>query len=122
MRTAAVEKGPPTRQSKDEIPSVLSLGSQDKGKTDYASIGIFAVVLILLIGAGVYFTLNMDRGVLSQPLDKLSKLTEDVSRYGKAILTSFKNRAGPKARKPDPQKSMCAKGTTIIRPTNRKKP
>jgi hypothetical protein len=79
------------------------MGTRDKGKRDYTAIGIFSVVLTILVAAGVYFTLNLERGVLNKPLETVSKAVEEISQYGK-------------------KKSMCAKVTTIIRKTGLKKP
>jgi tetratricopeptide (TPR) repeat protein len=89
---------------KYETSSVLSMRPRDKGKRDYLSIGIFSVVLTILVAAGVYFTLNIDRGILNQPLQKFSKLVEDVSQYGKTIFDEFQ-----KARQPKSQKTRLVK-------------
>jgi len=104
VQTPAADTQPSGRRPKYEPSSVLSMRSQDKGKKDYTAIGIFAVILSILIAAGVYFTLNIDRGVLNQPLHKLSKLAEDVSQHGKAIFDEFQ-----KARQPKSQEARLAK-------------
>jgi len=118
--TAGREKSPGPR-TKDEISSVLSMGPQDKGKRDYTAIGVFAVVLTLLIGVGVYFTLNVDRGVLNQPLDKLSKLVEDVSRYGKAIYGEFQKSRQPKSQEAQVAKKHVRKGYDHYKANQQKK-
>ena len=104
VRTPAAGTKPSGPRPKNETPSVLSMRSQAKAKKDYTAIGIFAVVLTVLIGAGVYLTLNIDRGILNQPLQKFSKLAEDVSQYGKAIFDEFQ-----KARQPKSQEARLAK-------------
>lgn len=104
VQTRASDRRPPDRSPTYKIPSVLSMGTQDKAKKDNMAMGVFAIVLALLIGVGVYFTLNIDRGVLNQPYDKLAKLVEDVSRYGKAIFDEFK-----KSRQPKSQETRLAK-------------
>lgn len=92
------------RRPRYESASVLSMGSRDKAKKDYTALGVFAVVLALLIGAGVYFTLNMDRSGFDQTYNTLSKLVEEVSRYGKAIFGELL-----KSRKPQSQTTRMAK-------------
>jgi tetratricopeptide (TPR) repeat protein len=121
VRTTAADKRPPAPRPKDEMSSVLSLSSQDKGKKDYTALGVFAVVLTLLIGAGVYFTLNMDRGVLNQPLNKLSKLVEDVSRYGKAIFDEFQKSREPKSQETRLAKKHMRKGYDHYKANRQKK-
>jgi tetratricopeptide (TPR) repeat protein len=79
-----------------EIPSVLSMGTRDKGKRDYTAIGIFSVVLTILFAAGVYFTLNLERGVLNKPLETVSKAVEEISQYGKTIFGEFQKTRQPK--------------------------
>ena len=81
---------------KYETSSVLSMGTRNKGKRDYTAIGIFSVVLTLLVAAGVYFTLNLERGVLNKPLETVSKVVEEVSRYGKIIFGEFQKTRQPK--------------------------
>ena len=93
-----------------ETSSVLSMSPRDGGKKDYTAIGIFAVVLALLIGAGVYFTLNIERDVLNQPLQKFSRLVEDVSRYGKTIIDQFQKVRQPKSRENRLVKKHVRKG------------
>jgi tetratricopeptide (TPR) repeat protein len=89
---------------KYETSSVLSMRQQDKGKKDYTAIGIFSVVLTLLVAAGVYFTLNLERGVLNKPLETVSKVVEEVSQYGKIIFGEFQ-----KTRQPKDQQARLAK-------------
>jgi len=89
------------RQSSDTRPkfetqSVLSMHRQDKGQRDYAAIWVFAVVLTVLTASGVYFSFNLERGILSQPLQSISKLVENVSRYSKSIFSAFDNARQPK--------------------------
>jgi tetratricopeptide (TPR) repeat protein len=81
---------------KYETSSVLSMRTRDKGKRDYTAIGIFSVVLTLLVAAGVYFSLNLERGVLNKPLETVSKVVEEVSRYGKIIFGEFQKTRRPK--------------------------
>lgn len=82
----------------DQASSVLSMRPQEKGKRDYPAIAIFAVVLGVLIAAGVYFTLNIDRGTLDKPFQQVSKLIDDVSRYGKTIIGEFQKVLPPQNR------------------------
>lgn len=89
---------------KYEISSVLSMRPRDKGKKDYTAIGIFSFVLIILVAAGVYFTLNLERGVWNKPLETVSKMVEEVSQYGKIIFGEFS-----KTRHPESQKARLAK-------------
>ena len=89
---------------KYETSSVLSMSKREKGKRDYTAIGIFSVILAILIAAGVYFTLNLERGVLDKPLETVSKAVEEVSRYGKIIFGEFQ-----KTRKPKNQQARIAK-------------
>ncbi len=81
---------------KSAVSSVLSMGPQDKGRKDYLAMGVFAVVLSALIATGVYFSFNIDRGDLNQPLQKISKLFDEVSQYGKTILGEFQKDRQPK--------------------------
>ena len=96
-------------QAKNERQGIKFL-NQDQGKKDYTAIGIFAVILSILIAAGVYFTLNIDRGILNQPLQKFSKLVEDVSRYGKAIFDEFQKVRPPKSQETRLAKKHVSKG------------
>ena len=95
VQTLATERNQPAGRespgprSKYESSVVLSMGSQDRGRKDYLAIGVFAVVLSALITTGVYFSFNIDRGALNQPLQKISKLFDEVSQYGKSILRQF---------------------------------
>jgi len=84
---------------KYETSTVLSMGKRDKGKRDYTAMGIFSVVLTILVAAGVYFTLNLERGVLNKPLETVSKVVEEVSRYGKIIFGEFQKTRQPKNQK-----------------------
>jgi tetratricopeptide (TPR) repeat protein len=79
----------PGRQPKYAVSSVLSMRPQDKGKKDYLATVVFAAVLSALIAIGVYFSLNIKRDALNQPLQMLSNLVDDVTEYGKTILGKF---------------------------------
>ncbi len=81
---------------KSAVSPVLSMRPQDKGRKDYLAMGVFAVVLSALIATGVYFSFNIDRGDLNQPLQKISKLFDEVSQYGKTILGEFQKDQQPK--------------------------
>ena len=81
---------------KSAVSPVLSMRPQDKGRKDYLAMGVFAVVLSALIATGVYFSFNIDRGDLNQPLQKISKLFDEVSQYGKTILGEFQKDRQPK--------------------------
>ena len=89
---------------KYDTSSVLSMSPRDQGKKDYTAIGIFSVVLTILVAAGVYFTLNLERGVLNEPLETVSKMAKEVSQYGKTILGEF-----TKTRQPKNQQAQLAK-------------
>ena len=80
---------PSGQRSKYGEFSVLSMSSNAKGKRDYPAVAVFTLVLIALIAIGVYFSLRIERGILKQPLEKFSRLLEDVSRQGKTILDEF---------------------------------
>jgi tetratricopeptide (TPR) repeat protein len=102
VQTLATERNQPAGKespgfrSKDESSSVSSMGSQNKGRKDYLAMGVFAAVLFALIITGVYFSFNIDRGALNQPLQKISKLFDEVSLYGKSILRQFQKDRQPK--------------------------
>ncbi len=110
VRTPAAGTRPSGSRPKYETTFVLSLRSQANGKKDYTAIGIFAVVLTVLIAAGVYFTLNIERGILNQPLQKFSQLVEDVSQYGKAIFDDFQKMRQPKSQESPLAKKHVRKG------------
>jgi tetratricopeptide (TPR) repeat protein len=95
---------------KYEASSVLSMGPEDKGKKDYTAIGVFGVVLMLLVAAGVYFTLNLERGVLNKPLETVSKIVGEVSRYGKIIFGEFTKTRQPKSKQARLAKKHVRKG------------
>ncbi len=76
--------------------TVLAMSSRDKGRKDYLATGIFAVVLCALIAIGVYFSLNIKREALNQPLQMISKLVDDVTEYGKTILGQFQKDQQPR--------------------------
>ena len=83
---------------------------RDKGKRDYTAIGIFSVVLTILVAAGVYFTLNLERGVLKKPLETVSKMVEEVSQYGKIIFSEFQKTRQPKSQQARLVKKHVRKG------------
>jgi tetratricopeptide (TPR) repeat protein len=95
---------------KYETVSVLSMRPSDKGKRDYTAIGIFSVVLTILVVAGVYFTLNLERGVLNKPLQTFSKWVEEVTQYGKIILGEFQKKRQPKSKQDQLVKKHVRKG------------
>lgn len=95
---------------KYETSSVLSMGPRDKGKRDYTAIGIFSVVLTILVAAGVYFTLNLERGVFKKPLETVSKMVEEVSQYGKIIFGEFQKTRQPKSQQARLVKKHVRKG------------
>ena len=99
VRAQAADQKPSVRQPTYASSSVLSLDSRGQTKKDYTAIGVFAVVLALLIGAGIYFTVTMDHGALNQSYDTVTKLVEDVTRYGKAIFGEFRKSRQPKSQK-----------------------
>ena len=81
------------------LTPVLSMRSQGKGKKDYLAAGVFAAVLCALIALGVYFSLNIERGALNQPLKMISELVDDVTEYGKAIVGEFQKEQQPRRAK-----------------------
>ena len=89
----------PGRLPKHAESSVLSMRSQDKGKKDYLAAGVFAVILCILIGTGVYVSLNIKGDVLNQPLQMLSKLVDEVTEYGKSIFGKFQKDQQPRKAK-----------------------
>lgn len=95
-RNPSAGKRPSSTQPGYETTSVLSMRLLDSGKKDYVSLVVFAVVLAVLIATGVYFTLNLDRGVFKKPLQSFSKLADDLSRFSKAILSEFQKARQPK--------------------------
>ncbi len=110
VRTRASDRTPPARRPEDEISSVLSLRSQDRAKKDYTAISVFAVVLTLLIGIGVYFSLDINRGALNQSYDTLSELVEKVSQYGRAIFGELLKSRQPKSQETRMTKKHVRKG------------
>jgi tetratricopeptide (TPR) repeat protein len=102
MGAAASEQNlPGGSQSSDTRPkiekqSILSMRTQGKGKRDYPAIIVFAVVLTALTATGVYFSLNLEREILSSPLESISKLVKKVSRHAKDIFGEFDNARQPK--------------------------
>ena len=94
----AVTRGRPKYAAK----SVLSMRPQNKGKKDYLATGIFIGVLCALIASGVYFSFNIKPDAWNQPLQMISRLVDDVTKYAKSILSEFqkeRRQADPKARK-----------------------
>jgi tetratricopeptide (TPR) repeat protein len=80
------------------VSSVFAMGLQDKGRKDYLAMGVFAAVLCALIAAGVYFSLNINRGAWNRPLQMISRLVDDVTHYGKTILDKFQKERQPRNR------------------------
>lgn len=95
---------------KYETSSVLSMRPADKGKKDYVAISIFSVVLTILVATGVYFTLNLERAVLNQPIQTLSRMVEAVSQYGKIIFGEFQKKQQPKGQQAQRVKIHVRKG------------
>jgi tetratricopeptide (TPR) repeat protein len=93
----SADRGASGTRPKYETQSVLSMSPRDKGKRDYTAIGVFWVVLAILVAAGVYFSLNLERGVLNKPLQTVSKMIEAVSRHGKIIFGEFQKTRQPKS-------------------------
>jgi tetratricopeptide (TPR) repeat protein len=94
----SADRGASDTRPKYETQSVLSMSPRDKGKRDYTAIGVFWVVLAILVAAGVYFSLNLERGVLNKPLQTVSKMIEAVSRHGKIIFGEFQKTRQPKSK------------------------
>ncbi|MDX1707132.1 MAG: tetratricopeptide repeat protein [Desulfobacterales bacterium] len=92
-RVKVLQKAPPApagekvsgRRPKYDMTPVLSLRQQDKGRKDYLAIGVFVLVLCVLIATGIYFSLNINRGVLNQPLEMISERVDDITEYAKSI-------------------------------------
>ena len=95
---------------KYEASSVLSMRSADKGKKDYTAIGVFSVVLAILVAAGVYFTLSLERGALNKPLETISKMAGEVAEYGKIIFGEFTKKHQPKSQQARLAKKHVRKG------------
>jgi len=89
----------PDRQPKYALSPILSMRPQDKGKKDYLASVVFVVVLCALIAIGVYFSLNIKRDALNQPLQMLSNLVDEVTEYGKTILGQFQKDQQPRQAK-----------------------
>jgi tetratricopeptide (TPR) repeat protein len=98
-RDLQASQDPSPHRPKYAASPVLSMRPQDKGKKDHLAAGVFAVVLSALVATGVYFSLNIDRGILKQPLQKFSGLVDEVSRYGKTILDEIQKARQPKSKK-----------------------
>jgi tetratricopeptide (TPR) repeat protein len=81
------------------VSSVLSMRPLDKGKKDYLATGVFVAVLCALIAIGVYFSLNIKRDALNQPLQIISELIDDVTEYGKSIFGEFQKQQQPRQAK-----------------------
>ena len=106
----SADSGTSGSRPKYETSSVLSMRPSDKGKKDYVAIGIFSIILAILVAAGVYFTLNLERGVLNKPLQTLSKMVEEVSQYGKIIFGEFQKTSRPKSQQARRVKKHVRKG------------
>jgi tetratricopeptide (TPR) repeat protein len=89
---------PSPRRPKYATSSVLSMPSKERSKRDYPAIAVFALVLSALIVTGVYFSLRIERSILNQPLQMLSKLVDDVSRQAKTILDEFQKTRQPESK------------------------
>jgi tetratricopeptide (TPR) repeat protein len=75
---------------------------QNSGKKDYLATGVFVGVLCALIAIGVYFSFNIKRDALNQPLQMISRLVDEAAEYAKSILSEFQKErrpANPQARK-----------------------
>ena len=121
VRAGATDRQPLTQQPKYETSSVLSMGSRDKARKDYTALGAVVIILTLLIGVGAYFTLNIDRGGLTQSYDTLSKLVEDASTYGKAIFGEFLKSRKPKSQEARKAKKHVRKGYDHYKANRQKK-
>ena len=75
--------------------SVLSMKAQAKGKKDYLATGVFVAVLCALIATGVYFSLNIKPEAWNRPQQMISRLIDDVTEYGKAILGEIQKERRP---------------------------
>ncbi len=109
-RHATTREDSPGRQPQYDTTPVLSMGKQDKGKKDYLAVGAFAVILSALIATGVYFTLNLNRGVLNQPLQVISELVDDFARYGKSIWGEFQKDRQPQNKQDRQARKRLRKG------------
>jgi tetratricopeptide (TPR) repeat protein len=106
----SADRGTSGTRPEYEMPSVLSMSPRDKGKRDYTAIGIFSVVLTILVAAGVYFSLNLERNVLNKPFQTVSKMVEEVSQYGKIIFGEFQKKRQPKSQQDRLVKKHVRKG------------
>ncbi|MGD8723602.1 MAG: tetratricopeptide repeat protein [Desulfobacterales bacterium] len=86
------------RKLKYEAFPVLTTRPMEKGRKDYLAFGVFVVVLCALIAVGVYVSLGIKQGVLTQPLKKASELVDDVVDYGKSIWGQIKKERQPRNR------------------------
>lgn len=93
------DQGASSGRPKYAVSSVLSMGTQDKGRKDYLAAGVFAVVLCALIAIGVYFSLNIKRDALNRPLQMISKMVDDVTEYGKIVFGKFQKDQQPRQAK-----------------------
>ena len=109
-QSLSADRGTSGKRPKYETSSVLSMRPPGKGKKDYTAIGIFSVVLTILVATGVYFTLNLERGVLNKPLQAFSKMVEEVSQYGKIIFGEFQKTRQPKSQQARSVKQHVRKG------------
>ncbi len=88
----------PSRKPKYDMTPVLSTKPHEKGRRDYLAIGVFALVLGVLIATGVYFSLSIKEGTLSQPLQKASELIDEVVDYGKSVWDKIQKDRQPKSK------------------------
>jgi tetratricopeptide (TPR) repeat protein len=110
VQPLSADRGTSGTRPKYETSSVLSMRPRDKGKRDYTAISIFSVVLTILVAVGVYFSLNLERGVLNKPLETVSKMVEEVSQYGKTIFDEFQKARQPKSQETRLTKKHVRKG------------
>jgi tetratricopeptide (TPR) repeat protein len=90
--------------------SVLSMRPQDKGKKDYLAAGVFVAVLGVLIATGVYFAFNIKSDAWNRPLQMISRLVDDVTEYGKNILSEFQKERRPANRQARQAQKHVRKG------------
>jgi tetratricopeptide (TPR) repeat protein len=115
LSKAKKPSAPSAQRSKYAAFSILSMQSQNKSKKDYPAIAVFALVLSALIGAGVYFSLRIERGILNRPFEMFSKMVDDLSRQGKTILDEFQKTRQPADKSPSPAQKHVRKGYDLYK-------
>lgn len=70
-------------QQKGGASSVLSMRPEAEKSRDWLAISVVAVVLIITISAGIYFTVH--RGIIQKPLQSASELIEDLGQHKKKV-------------------------------------